>query len=67
MRQEINALWYNFVLIAERSGMMKTYMNVEPKSVEKVAKTFSYLKKLKDKILLNFHNKTNSSLTNSGC
>lgn len=33
---------------------MKTYMNVEPNSVEKAAKTFSYLKKLKKNFLLQF-------------
>lgn len=52
MRQEINALWYNFVFNAARSGMMNTYMNVDPNRVENAPKTFSYLKKLKENILI---------------
>lgn len=47
MMHDIKALWYKRVLIVARTGMMKTYKKVDPKSVENASRTCSYLKKLK--------------------
>lgn len=66
MMHDIKALWYKRVLIVARTGMMKTYKKVDPKSVEKASRTCSYLKKLKWKISFhNFQSKSSQSLTNS--